>query len=140
MATGESIPATLRLNLTGPDAVRAATRCARDFSALHAVGEATAARLVIAVEELVTNLYEHGRLGAEDAIELALSRSADAVSLAITDKGKPFDPRTAAQPTNPPERGGGAGLALVRAWASESDYEVGENGNRLTISLPLDRR
>jgi len=140
VATGESIPATLRLSLTGPDAIHAATRCARDFASLHDIGEAAAARLAIAVEELVTNLYEHGRLGAGDAIELALSRSSDAVILTIIDQGTPFDPRSATQPDSVPDRGGGAGLALVRAWASESDYEVGEKGNRLTISLPLDRR
>jgi len=140
VATGESIPATLRLSLTGPQAVHAATSCARDFAALQEIDSAAAARLAIAVEELVTNLYEHGGLGADDAIELSLSRSADAVSLTITDQGMPFDPRSAEQSPAVPERGGGAGLALVRAWASESDYEVGEKGNRLTISLPLDRR
>jgi anti-sigma regulatory factor (Ser/Thr protein kinase) len=140
VATGESIPDTLRLSLSGPDAVHAATSCARDFATVHDIGEAAAARLAIAVEELVTNLFDHGRLGAGDAIELSLSRSADAVSMTIIDQGTPFDPRSATQPASVPDRGGGAGLALVRAWAIESNYEVGEHGNRLTISLPIDRR
>ena len=140
MGTGESIPDTLRLSLCGPETIKAATRAALDFGAIHEIGETDTARLAIAVEELITNLFEHGGLATDDVVELALSRTGDVIGLAITDQGSPFDPRTATQGDAIPERGGGAGLALVRAWASESNYEVSGAGNRLSISLQIGPR
>ena len=46
--------------------------------------------------------------------------------LTIADSGAAFDPTTAGQEDIIPERGGGAGLALVRNWASSFRYERAE--------------
>ena len=139
MAAGESSPDTLRLTLAGPSSIGIATRAALDFASIHEIGDADRARLAIVVEELVTNLFEHGGLADDDQIYLALSLIEEVIGLEITDPGSPFDPQTSPQHRPIPDRGGGAGIALVRAWASESNYEVSGAGNRLRISLPLGR-
>jgi hypothetical protein len=40
-------------------------------------------------------------------------------------------------PVETPDRGGGAGIGLVRAWAQFVDYRITEQGNRLELLLPL---
>ena len=54
-----------------------------------------------------------------------------------TDPGKPFDPESEMRDREIPARGGGAGLKLVRAWASQIDYQTSEGLNRLSVRLPL---
>ena len=137
MGTGESIPATLRLILVGPTAVREATAAARELAAAASLQKALAARLAIAVEELVTNLYEHAQLNHEDQVEVRLSRKEDLIAVTIIDPGRPFDPRLISHDGTIPERGGGAGLALVRSWASEIRYSSNAGYNRLEVSLPI---
>ena len=40
-----------------------------------------------------------------------------------------------------PDRGGGAGIALVLAWSRDLDYRTDQGRNRLTLSVPIvDRR
>ena len=50
--------------------------------------------------------------------------------------GTPFDPRETQADRPIPDRGGGAGLALVRAWSRiESSQSVGDR-NRLQLLIP----
>ena len=136
MGAGESNPAAKRLSLTGPDAIHEATAAARDFAAAIAMACSDAARLAILVEELVTNLYDHGGLGMEELVEIEFTSASGEVILVVTDCGMPFDPSTGREPVIP-ARGGGAGLALVKAWASRTDYEWVAGQNRLTVTLPF---
>ena len=54
----------------------------------------------------------------------------------LVDNGAPFDLRLAPEPGElPPERGGGAGLALVRAWAQVETYARVDDRNRLELWL-----
>ena len=92
--------------------------------------------MAIVVEELVTNLYEHGGLGANDVFELELSATDDAICLLLLAPGDEFDPGGAQPDTAVPERGGGAGLKLVRAWADRIDYQREDGRNRLAVLLP----
>jgi anti-sigma regulatory factor (Ser/Thr protein kinase) len=70
---------------------------------------------------------------------LSLSIEAAAIRICLVDSGKPFDPRRAAPQSPHQERGGGAGLAIVRAWAEIEDYRSDRNGNRLEVRFPLGR-
>lgn len=97
--------------------------------------EAEASRLVIIVEELVTNLYDHGGLNTEAVVMIELSLTATDVGMVLTDSGRPFDPSFARLDRPVPARGGGAGLKLVRAWAIHTDYETAEGFNRLEVRL-----
>lgn len=96
-------------------------------------------RLAIVIEELLANSFEHGGLGADGKLEIALERGPGAVQVTICDNGQAFDPLSAPQCGKVPERGGGAGLTIVRRWADILSYEPGPPLNRLTLALPLSR-
>jgi len=138
VATRESIPVPLQLRLSGPTAVHDATAAARDFAEAGGLDEADASRLAVVVEELVTNLYDHGGLGEEDEFFVELSLTEVDLRLVITDPGQPFDPG-GADNGDLPQRGGGAGLKLVRAWASQIRYQSAKGRNQLVVHLPVHR-
>lgn len=97
-----------------------------------------AARLAIIVEELVANLLEHGAATAAGTVELSLACQAGGpISLVLVDGGIAFDPRGADAEAAIPDRGGGAGLNLVRAWATIVDYRSAGGRNRLELSIPV---
>ena len=119
-----------------PAAVGEAVRLARNFSTGAGLDSDAAARLAIVVEELVANLVDHGDLPEGTPIELEFSQQARGVILVLVDNGAPFDLRLAPEPGElPPERGGGAGLALVRAWAQVETYARVDDRNRLELWL-----
>jgi anti-sigma regulatory factor (Ser/Thr protein kinase) len=119
----------------GPNAVSEALDQAAAFA--DAEGIEVSAELAMIVEELVCNLVEHGRRGESGMIEIGIFRSADGVRLTLIDDCAPFDPRTApAVGDLPPDRGGGAGLALVRAWSRILSYAQAGDRNILNLVIP----
>ena len=133
----ESKSEQARHRLSGTNAVHDATRAAQMFSRDAKLDERDRTRLSVIVEELVTNLYEHGGVTAAQSVELELLSTNEGVTLVLIDPGQAFDPLAAgADGDVMPERGGGAGLKLVRAWARNIDYRVLEGRNRLTLLLP----
>lgn len=131
----ESIPDPLRIAISGHSAIHIATQAARDFAKSAGIEGVDASRLAIVVEELATNLYDHGGLGSDDIFEIELSTTAAEVSIIIIDCGKPFDPGSSGRSTVP-ARGGGAGLRLLRDWASHTEYVTSASQNRLSVILP----
>ena len=129
----------LTLSLTIPAsaaAVGTALAAARQFAETARLAPDPARRLAIVVEELVANLVDHAGLGAGEEIELALAQADAVVTLSVSDPGAPFDPRQVAWPADlPPKDGGGAGLALVRAFAEIIDYHRVAGRNRLEVRL-----
>jgi anti-sigma regulatory factor (Ser/Thr protein kinase) len=123
--------------IVGPDAVHLATDAAHHFSGAEGLDGNDAARLAIIIEELVTNLYEHGGVRSDDIVELMLRREGAAVAITITDPGTSFDPRSVAMPDLPPEQGGGVGIGLVKGWAEIVGYRSFEGRNRLDLRMPL---
>lgn len=95
-----------------------------------------AERLAIVVEELVQNLVEHAVQPPGAVIGLALWIDAGRIWLKLVDRAAPFDPRGAAMMPIP-ERGGGAGLAMVRAWTRIDSYVRAAGCNVLLLSMPL---
>lgn len=110
-----------------------ATSAARAFADGAGINAADSARLAILVEELVTNLYDHGGLNAGDVFAIELSTTATEINVVLIDSGRAFDPTLPALDPTIPERGGGAGLKLVRAWASQIDYQTIDGQNRLAV-------
>lgn len=137
MGIRDSIPAALRGTFSGANAVHEATEAARRFAAGVGLDATEVLHLAIVVEELVTNYYEHSGASADDTIALELSRQDEELVLTLVDTGPPFDPRSAPMDGTVPARGGGAGLKLVRSWASGIDYHQTGGLNRLTVRLPL---
>ena len=110
---------------------------AQGFSDQCALDAGHAARLAIMIEELVMNLVEHGGLGADGMIELVLTHEDGVVAIMLSDTGAAFDPRAAESNEAIPERGGGAGIDLVRAWAEIVDYRSHAGRNRLILKMWL---
>lgn len=93
--------------------------------------------LKLAVDEACTNIIEHGYgPGAAGEIEVEFEADGDAIRVAITDTGRPFDP--AGYPS--PDLGagaerpiGGLGIHLMRSSVDEVRYRPGPAGNRLEL-------
>lgn len=119
------------------DAVRKALELARDFLERSGCGGDAEARLCIIVEELVANLVEHGEPPPESLIMLELAAIGVDIKLTLSDAATPFDIRSAAVSGKvPPERGGGAGIALVLRWAHVMDYGRIDGRNVLKLLIP----
>ena len=110
---------------------------AQAFGIDRALAVDHAARLSIIVEELVYNLVEHGEVGEDGLIELVLTHEDGVVGIALSDTGVAFDLRGAESEEAIPERGGGAGIDLVRAWAEIVDYASVAGRNRLLLKMWL---
>lgn len=123
--------------LKGANAVTQASDAARAFGEAQWLSEGELARLSIVVEELVANLYDHGGVGSEDEVRLELTSEPAGLRIVIVDFGTPFDSRQPPKKGGRPERGGGAGIEIVQAWAHLVDYEVTDRGNRLELILPV---
>jgi anti-sigma regulatory factor (Ser/Thr protein kinase) len=127
--------ATIELSMPADGmAVAVAVAAARRFSA--DLPARLADRLAIIVEELVENLVEHAVQPPGAVIRLGIRIEAGRVWLTLVDEAAPFDPRRA-MPTSTPARGGGAGLALVRAWTRIEGYDREAGCNVLKLSMPL---
>ena len=110
---------------------------ARHFASANGLAPQDRARLCIVVEEIVANLVEHGGHDPAEPVRIRIERLGENISLTIEDRGTPFDPRKLSGDRQNPDRGGGAGLRLVRAWSTVTGYENSAGGNRLSLSLPL---
>ena len=136
MSTRESGSDRMSCCLTGDDAVTQASDAARAFGELQWLGEDELARLSIVIEELIANLYEHGGVSRDQEVRLELASEPQGIRVTIIDPGTPFDPR---QPLlrDRPERGGGAGIDIVRAWAQLISYELSMGVAILATLLPV---
>ena len=114
-------------------AVSLAVATARRFGERAALPTDMRAKLAIIVEELVTNIVEHGD-AAGRPITLELAAALHEVRLTLTDEGTFFDPRGFKAPEFT-ARGGGAGIALVLAWARITGYRRIGSRNQLELTL-----
>jgi len=95
--------------------------------------------LKLAVDEACSNIVEHGYAGREPGpIRVTFDADGDQVVVAITDRGRAFDPKDAAAPDLDSDwqhrRIGGLGWHLIRQSVDAMDYETNqESGNRLTL-------
>ena len=121
----------------GPQATEKALAATREFLLIAKYETDAGARLAIIVEELLLNIIEHGLPPAGDRIELTFVRTSRGTRLTIVDGGAYFDPRSAEAPgALPPERGGGAGIALIRSWAKILSNDRRDGRNHLLLELP----
>lgn len=110
---------------------------ARAFAEQAALEAQAADSLALIVEEWLSNVVEHGEAPPTARIVLRLQRAPRRVHVVVTDAGRPFDPRTVVFQGPNPERGGGAGLALIQAWCRIADYRRRRGRNRLVFEMPL---
>ena len=137
MGSSDSKSPSVTICCNGLDAIHRMVEATQDFAVQCALEAGHAARLAIVVEELVTNLVEHGGIGEEGLIELVLAHEGGVVQIMLSDTGHVFDPRGAQSDDEVPERGGGAGIDLVRAWTEIVDYGPDAGRNRLRLKMWL---
>lgn len=123
----------------GPAATARAVLEAWSFSESAGLSPDVADQLAIVVEELVANIVEHGGAPEDGLIHLRLERNATAVKIELSDPGTPFDPRAEEFLGPNAERGGGAGLALVKAWTTIESWRFHDGRNELVLQLPVPR-
>jgi serine/threonine-protein kinase RsbW len=129
-------PHSCDLDENGPESIHRAVTLVHEFSAAAGLTPQQSAKLAILVEEAVTNLYDHADVQPGFAGSLTLDLDGDSVRVVLCDSGTAFDPRGATETRAPDvERGGGAGLALIRAWAEILDYRSDNGRNRLELTL-----
>ncbi len=109
-----------------------------------AVPAAIAAKLMVAFDEVVSNVLSHGHAEGAPAIEIAITVGERAVVVAVGDDGRAFDPLAAPPPDttlSAQDRPiGGLGILLVRKLMDEVTYQREHGWNRLRFSkdFPLD--
>ena len=93
----------------------------------------------LAIEELVVNIVNYG-FDADSAgrVELVLDSGPDALTIEITDNGRPFDPFNEAPPpdldSNVDERPiGGLGVHFVKTMMDEASYRREGDRNHVTL-------
>ena len=126
-----------RIDVAGPTALGDAVSATRRYASDRGLGARDSARICIIVEELITNLLEHGQSNDDPRIGIEIGRNATSLTLLIEDNGPVFDPRVAPKAADMPIRGGGAGLRLVSAWSDVVGYQTSQGQNRLELIMPL---
>ena len=118
------------------DIVHSAIVATFQFAGEQALPATTTRRLAIIVEEIVTNVLCHASDGRDIALTLRLHHGEDGLFVTLEDDSIPFDPRSAPLRELPnPDRGGGVGLALVKAWTKIVSYDCEGRQNRLVLQL-----
>lgn len=129
-------PLSCDLDGNGPDSIHRVVALAQLFSVTNGLTPTQRAKLAVLVEEAVTNLYDHGVVGDGFHGRVDLLVDGEDVHIRISDSGDAFDPRTAEDVAMPnADRGGGAGLAMIRAWADIVDYRSQAGMNLLELKL-----
>jgi anti-sigma regulatory factor (Ser/Thr protein kinase) len=123
---------TARLAMGG-GAVARAIAFARRFAEAGGFSADSADRLAVVVEEWAANIVEHSGAAAGSLIVLRLERAGQGARATFTDAGMAFDPRSVKDDGPNLERGGGAGIALIRSWCEIEAYRRRAGRNRLVL-------
>jgi anti-sigma regulatory factor (Ser/Thr protein kinase) len=129
------------------DGVVAAAGWLHEVTEIEQLPAKLAFAIEVCLEELFTNVMNHGGAGAATTnddelplfVDLALDLGADDVTLFVEDNGRPFDVSQApAKPIRRPLEEvmpGGLGMQLIRSFSSELLYEPLPRGNRVIVKF-----
>jgi len=110
-------------------------RSARLFAEVAKLADEAAHRLEMIVEEWAANIIEHSRAEPGSPIVMRLERDQGVVRATFSDAGIAFDPREVEHEGPNLERGGGAGIALIRNWSEIEACHRRAGRNRLVLRL-----
>jgi serine/threonine-protein kinase RsbW len=123
------------------EGIRQAEQGLDAFLATNALTRNEAWPFHVALDELLSNVVNHGLAGRDGAIEIQLRLGESGLEMVVTDDAPPFDPLAAPEvdtSAGVEERPiGGLGILVVRKLMESVTYErVGER-NRLTLRRKL---
>ena len=98
----------------------------------HHVPGLTTRRMVLAIDEALTNIIVHGKMRPHDRVNLSVEIEDDQIVAEFQDRGVPFDPsldRGGPDPKSFPRRG--FGLYLMHLIADEMEYQRTEDGRNI---------
>jgi anti-sigma regulatory factor (Ser/Thr protein kinase) len=108
-----------------------------EFLKAHGVEVRPTHHTALVLSEVLTNLGMHG--GHQDPVRVAVAVAPDAVTGEIIDRGPPFDPKRAPDPSidfSAEDRPiGGLGLYLVRKLSCGLEYESRNGENCMTFVI-----
>jgi serine/threonine-protein kinase RsbW len=121
----------------GHAGLQAMMDAAEAFLAKHAVSDRTAAQMLVALDEIVSNIFAHGVREGEPTVAVRLHVTDTRIAGEIVDDGIAFDPLGAA----PPDTGlsledrpiGGLGLHIVRRTMDDISYDRDHGREPATI-------
>ena len=105
---------------------------------------ASAFKVNLVVQELVTNSVNHGDFGGrEPEISLSINHDGGQIELLYEDNAAPFDPFTEMPApdlaSNVSERPvGGLGIHLIRSFSDQSSHEHVDGRNRIRLVSPVE--
>jgi anti-sigma regulatory factor (Ser/Thr protein kinase) len=133
---------TLRLSLSDdPADLEAMVGAVERFVAANGIDAGVLARLLTALDEVVTNVAKYGQPQKGAPIVIELARRDDGIHAVIEDQGKPFDPLTRApgpdlEASLDQREVGGLGLHIVRMLTADLAYARTAAGrNRLSFRI-----
>ena len=101
----------------------------------------TANRIILSVDEALSNIIRHGYGGSEGTIRLELEKTADALSITITDDAPLFNPLDIDQPHGEDlmnrNVSGGLGIDFYRRMMTAVYEQTTSGGNRLIFSREI---
>ena len=107
------------------------------FCNRHQLSRAVTDIVCLSLEEVVSNIVEHGYERQPGRLSIELHYDRRALSVVIEDGGKPFDPTQAVTlPTDgtlASRREGGFGLLLINGVMDDITYQRAGTINRLTL-------
>ncbi len=103
------------------------------------VDEAIQYGIVLAVDELVSNVLEHGYQGTAGPVEISIKRADKDLIILLRDQAPPFNPLTVAEPdvSVPLEKRqiGGLGVYLARHYLDHIEHRItAQGGNELKLT------
>ena len=124
-----------------PAGLAEAARAFDGFVSAHGLPEPVRRRMLLALDEVLSNVVHHGGAPQGEPIHLTFALSADRLVVEVTDAARAFNPLDMPPPdTTAPLAArvpGGLGIALVRAMLSRVDYARRGHRNVLTLTLEV---
>ncbi|MFW5836769.1 MAG: ATP-binding protein [Desulfovibrionaceae bacterium] len=100
-------------------------------------------KLNLALDELITNIVNHGGMEASGTIDVRLSMENGLLTVEIEDQGRPFNPMQAETPDTECDMHerevGGLGIHLTRQCMEEMHYERRGGANYLRLQRRVEQ-
>jgi len=100
-------------------------------------GEEENYNLLLACDELFTNVYKHAYHGGSGPVRCSAVFDTDSLSIIVTHQGDGFDPNAVQAAQRPPSKPGGYGMPFIQRVFDEVRFETIDNSSQVTLKKML---